>query len=138
MQIYGALYAQMVFGESFEEQPATVSQPRLVQGLPLGWTWIQSVVNDQVYIRHCDYVLWETTQIAPMGDFLFDVVPALNGNPNAVSFVPSNYPTYYLSLQSTAGTSSFNLSVRVTLLQYFPICRLCRGWAIRYCTFQRQ
>ena len=54
--------------ESFEEQQFSSTQARRPATGPLGLpsaAWIQSSVNAQLYIRHCDYILWQTMQIAP-------------------------------------------------------------------------
>ncbi len=102
--------------ESFEEvsfQNASASVSRN----PLGASNIvslQSVENPDLYIRHCNYILWQTEQIAPASDFVFKVVNALNGQSGAVSFQSTNFPTYFLSLATASGltVTLFSLHAR--------------------------
>ena len=65
-----------------------------------------SSVQLSFFIRHCYYVLWQSETISPFEDFLWNVVPALNGQPNSVSFQSTNYPTYFLTLSNATGILS--------------------------------
>jgi len=114
-EIYGGLYSQLIFGESFEEQSFSVAgAPRVIStsvGDIPSFAWLQSTVNPDLYIRHCDYVLWQTPQIAPMQDFVWHVVAALNGESGAVSFQSTNYPTYFLSISPQSGLEPGRLGI---------------------------
>ena len=111
----------MIFGESFEEQaPPTAlinSVHADIGGLPTGYAWLQSSVNNQLYLRHCYYVLWQSEQISPTEDYLWNIVPALNGQPGAVSFQSTNYPGYYLTISNATG-----LSPKLPSYSYMCVC----------------
>ena len=51
-------------------------------------------------IRHCSYEAYATTNKhpGPSGDYVWKVVPALNGKAGAVSLQSSNFMTKYLSI----------------------------------------
>jgi hypothetical protein len=125
----------MIFGESFEEQAPSVQTPKSASALPLGDTWIQSTVNPDLFIRHCDYVLWQSETISPFEDFLWNVVPALNCQPNSVSFQSTNYPTYFLTLSNATGIliASF---VCTCPIQPGSHCR-CGSWPPWHCPASR-
>ncbi len=105
-----------IMQESFEE--AEFSQAPLPRTSFPG-SLIQSIVNQNLYIRHCDFLLWQTQQGLKMGlglpeDFGWNIVNALNGEPNAVSFESVNYPNYYLSLATVEG--NFALIIIISII----------------------
>ncbi len=102
--------------ESFEE--AEFSQAPLPRTSFPG-SLIQSIVNQNLYIRRCDFLLWQTQQGLKTGlglpeDFGWNIVNALNGAPNAVSFESVNYPNYYLSLATVEG--NFALIIIISII----------------------
>lgn len=92
----------MVFGESFEEAAPAASLPR-PQTLPSGAHSIASATNPNLRIRHCSFQLWATQPSSPYMDFHWTLVPALNGQPGAVSLESFNYPGYYVTVINGTG-----------------------------------
>ena len=110
-EIYGnGLYAQMIFGESFEEVAGSVTTPTS--------TAIASAANLNERIRHCDFDLYATKyqpnkdDLEVSSDFAFIIhSPGLNGQPGSVSFESTNFKGYYISLDTNNGLENGRLGI---------------------------
>lgn len=67
-------------------------------------------------LRHCSFEMFATTTVhsGPGTDYQWNVVPALNGNPRAVSFGSPAFAGYYIAPVTELKP---NVSVRLGLVQ---------------------
>ena len=97
-EIYGfGLYAQMIFGESFEEVSGSITPS------PGTAKTIELLSETNYNIRHCDFDLFITNingnGNSPSQDFSWNLIqPGLTGLSDTISFESVNYPGYYISL----------------------------------------
>eukprot|EP00055_Hartaetosiga_balthica_P017725 m.122044 g.122044 ORF g.122044 m.122044 type:complete len:822 (+) comp9387_c1_seq3:100-2565(+) len=78
---------------------ATMKSSPLLQP---GVYFLNSTLHPSVMVRHCDFQLFATLPSPLPQDFLWDIVPALNGVEGAISFQSINYPTYFITLITDA------------------------------------
>lgn len=64
----------------------------------------------QLGFRHCDYQAYATPVEQGNNDFVFNVVPALNGG-SGYSFQSTNFPTYYIAPAPGAGVEATRLGI---------------------------
>eukprot|EP01084_Bolivina_argentea_P173338 300219_1 len=105
-EIYGnGLYAQMIFGESFEEHAGSYSPSDNTKS-------IASAINTHEVIRHCDFDLYATSLNNGNEDFIFQQIsPGLNGATDSVSFESTNYHGYYIALDTKNGLETGRLGI---------------------------
>jgi hypothetical protein len=92
------------------------------------FTFIGSHPTKQpVMVRHCSFNAYATTNHhgGPGGDYIWKVVPALNGKHGAVSLQPSNYLNKYLTISRNVELEDGRLGAGECSDEYAPQTGIC-------------
>ncbi len=75
--------------------------PSGVATIPKGVVSLILVADPELVVRHCSFQLFACHEHTdPPEDFLFTVVPALNGDASGISLQSVNYPDHYIAVVS--------------------------------------
>jgi hypothetical protein len=77
------------------------------------YRFLSSASASALGLRHCNYQLYATPDTPTNADFVWAVVPALNGNPAAFSILSTNYPTRYVTVYGAVNGATEPLRLGV-------------------------